>query len=111
MRPPGCERRPSVGTGAATSFAGDTASIARRADFPGLTLGQSRAIHRWIADGNGLPSERLAFVAVVSTAGGRYTRRAYFNLPSAQRAVERAEARGAEARIVLCQLVPVGGEL
>lgn len=39
---------------------------------------------------------------------GRSVRRhLYFNLPGAQRAVERARARGDQADMVLVQLVPV----
>ena len=37
-----------------------------------------------------------------------YRRRTYFNLPSAQRAVDRATHRGQSASIILCKLTPVG---
>lgn len=47
-------------------------------------------------------------VVVVRVDGEHYRRRVYLNLPSAQRAVERARARGRGAEIVLCQLVPAG---
>lgn len=40
----------------------------------------------------------------------RYRRRVLFNLPSAQRAVDRATAAGLDASIVLCQLIPAGGD-
>lgn len=51
------------------------------------------------------------YVAVVQVRGERvpprYRRRTYWNLPSAQRAVDRASQDGLEAHIVLCQLMPV----
>lgn len=37
-----------------------------------------------------------------------YKRRTYFNLPSAQRAVDRATERGQSAELILCKLVPAG---
>lgn len=48
------------------------------------------------------------FVAVVELANGNRRRYCYFNLPSAERAVRRANERGCAASIVLCQLAPVG---
>lgn len=55
------------------------------------------------------------YVAVIETRGehtpARYRRRVYFNLPSAQRAIDRATMAGLEASIVLCQLTPVEGDL
>ena len=52
------------------------------------------------------------YVAVVQVRGEhvppRYRRRTYWNLPSAQRAMDRAVMDGLEAHIVLCQLMPVG---
>lgn len=38
----------------------------------------------------------------------RYRRRVMFNLPSAQRAIDRAAQSGLEAHIVLCRLMPAG---
>ncbi|MGP5608643.1 hypothetical protein [Arthrobacter rhombi] len=53
------------------------------------------------------------YVAVVQVRGDhvppRYRRRVMFNLPSAQRAVDRATMDGLDASVVLCQLAPVGG--
>ena len=50
-------------------------------------------------------------VVVVSTGHGKHRRRVYFNLPSAQRAADRAIMAGHPAQLILCQLVPVqGGE-
>lgn len=43
-------------------------------------------------------------------AAPRYRRRVLFNLPAAQRAVDRATAQGLDASIILCQLIPVAGE-
>lgn len=37
-----------------------------------------------------------------------YRRRTYFNLPSAQRAIDRATERGQSAKLILCKLVPAG---
>jgi hypothetical protein len=48
------------------------------------------------------------YVVVVQVGEDRLRRRVYLNLPSAQRAVERAQDRGHEASVVLCQLQPVG---
>jgi hypothetical protein len=45
----------------------------------------------------------------VESAAGKYRRRVYFNLPSAQRAADRAIMAGHSAHIILCQLMPVGG--
>ncbi len=39
----------------------------------------------------------------------RYRRRCYWNLPAAQRAIDRATMHGRRATIQLCQLVPVTG--
>ena len=49
-----------------------------------------------------------AFVVVVDLGDDRHTRRVYLNLPSAQRAADRARERGREATIALCELHPVG---
>ncbi len=48
-------------------------------------------------------------VVVVETAGGRYRRRVYFNLPGAQRAADRAVIAGHSAHVILCRLMPVSG--
>lgn len=53
------------------------------------------------------------YVAVVQIRGDhapkRFRKRVYFNLPSAQRAIDRATMDGLEASIILCQLTPVSG--
>lgn len=53
------------------------------------------------------------YVAVVQVRGEhvppRYRRRTYWNLPSAQRAMDRATQDGLDAHIILCQLMPVVG--
>jgi hypothetical protein len=48
-------------------------------------------------------------VVVVETVHGRHRRRVYFNLPSAQRAADRAIMAGHPANVILCQLMPVTG--
>lgn len=53
------------------------------------------------------------YVAVVQIRGEhtpkRFRKRVYFNLPSAQRAIDRATMDGLEASIILCQLTPISG--
>lgn len=53
------------------------------------------------------------YVAVVQVRGEhvppRYRRRTYWNLPSAQRAMDRAIQDGLDAHVILCQLIPVAG--
>ena len=55
------------------------------------------------------------YVALVQVRGNhvpkRFRKRVYFNLPAAQRAIDRATMEGLEASIVLCQLTPVNGVL
>lgn len=51
------------------------------------------------------------YVVVVETSDERMRRRVYLNLPSAQKAVARAEERGHEARLYLARLDIVGGAL
>ncbi|WAJ32217.1 hypothetical protein OUO20_13720 [Arthrobacter sp. FX8] len=48
-------------------------------------------------------------VVVVETTQDRHRRRVYFNLPSAQRAADRAIMAGHPAHVILCQLMPVSG--
>jgi len=48
-------------------------------------------------------------VVVVETNQDRHRRRVYFNLPSAQRAADRAIMAGHPAHVILCQLLPVSG--
>lgn len=87
----------------------DSSSVAPHADVYGVTREKSRILQRWIADANGLEPARLALVAVVETAGGQYRRRVFLSLDAAHRALERAAARGLEARVLLCELRPVDG--
>ena len=53
------------------------------------------------------------YVAVVQIRSDspepRYRRRVVFNLPAANRAVDRAHIAGLDASVVLCQLTPVDG--
>lgn len=48
------------------------------------------------------------YAVLVETGEGRYRRRLFLTLASAERAVERAEDRGQSAHLVLCQIVPTG---
>lgn len=54
------------------------------------------------------------YVAVVQVRGTdiapKYRRRVYWNLPSAQRSLDRATMAGLDASIILCQLIPAGGD-
>ncbi|GAA1177818.1 hypothetical protein [Nesterenkonia xinjiangensis] len=59
--------------------------------------------------------EKVDGFAVVSTVRShddttRYRRQIHLSLKAAQRAVERAQARGCEATITLCELRPLAGE-
>jgi hypothetical protein len=56
------------------------------------------------------PSSRLTgvYVLVLTIDEDHTRRRCYFNLPSAQRAADKAEQTGHAADIVLCALDPVG---
>ena len=49
------------------------------------------------------------YVVVVETSDERMRRRVYLNLPGAQKAVQRAQERGHEARLFLARLDVVGG--
>ncbi len=49
-----------------------------------------------------------ALVALVEDKHGRYRRRVFLTLASAERAVALARARGADAQVVLVRLTPVG---
>lgn len=53
----------------------------------------------WAALGNG-------YAVVVHMRGGRYRRRLYFSLASAQRQAARARARGEHTHLALVRLVP-----
>jgi hypothetical protein len=75
----------------------------------GLTAEQSQLVHLYLANAYSLPPSRLAYVAVVEIAEGKYRRRPYLSLAAAQAAVERAEKRGVAARLALCELRPLGG--
>lgn len=52
--------------------------------------------------------DRLTGAFAVIVAGKTVRKHLYFNLPAAQRAVARAETRGATAHMILVRLVPVG---
>lgn len=48
-------------------------------------------------------------VVVVETPAGKYRRRVYFNLSSAQRAADRAVMAGHSVNVILCKLMPAAG--
>lgn len=50
-------------------------------------------------------------VVVVETAAGKYRRRVYLSLKSAQAAADRAAMAGYPAQLILCQLIASGGAL
>lgn len=58
-----------------------------------------------------LPAEAIAHAhaVLVSTPSGKYARRLYLSLHAADKAMERARARGQEAACVMVELVPVPG--
>ena len=51
-----------------------------------------------------------AYVALVLTPKGKFTRRVFLSLHGANQAVERARARGQAAAVVLCRLTPEYGQ-
>lgn len=64
-----------------------------------------------VPDHRALIDHAFILVSDISTASGhRTTRRTYFSLQAASRAKDRATMRGQTASVILCQLVPVGGE-
>lgn len=109
MRPKESDSRPA-GNGPANKSLGNEDDSTARNDIPGLTFEQSLILHNWIADANGVLPDRVALVAMVETPGGTYRRRVFLSLAAAQNALERAAERGLEARVLLCELVPVGGD-
>ena len=56
-----------------------------------------------------LTGVHMVVVEIESPSSIHYRRRAYYNLPSAQRAVDRAVERGQSAQLILCKLIPVVG--
>lgn len=63
------------------------------------------------ADTDDLTYQGRALAVLVEDKNGKYRRRLYLSLRSAERAVQRAQARGRDARAILVRLEPVeGGE-
>ena len=52
-----------------------------------------------------------AYVVLVVTPAHKYRRRVFLSLHSASAAVQRAQAKGQPARLMLCQLVPVAADV
>lgn len=48
-----------------------------------------------------------ALVVLVTDKNGKYRRRLYLSLRSAEKAVQRARARGRDAHVILCRIEPV----
>lgn len=65
-----------------------------------------------LATDSALIDRAEAIVVLVQDKAGRYRRRVFLTLASAERAVDQAAARGVDAQVVLCRLTPVeGGEV
>ena len=102
------ERRP---TGGGVHVEPSNQSVAANYD-PGAdpTLAALELVIRsWITPANYVCPSRVAFVVVVATRDGKHQRRVFLSLAAAQKAIERAEARGVDAEIMLCELRTVGG--
>ncbi|SMX80704.1 hypothetical protein BSP109_01638 [Brevibacterium sp. Mu109] len=64
-----------------------------------------------VPDADDLTQRGRALAVLVEDSSGRYRRRLYLSLRSAERAVQRAQQRGRDARAILVSLEPVeGGE-
>lgn len=85
---PGNERRPEHEPGAAESFGGDLTSVVP------TTLRHPKAI-------------AAGYAVLLLRSDDRVTRQVYLSLHSATKALERAEAKGRAASMVLVELVPV----
>jgi hypothetical protein len=53
----------------------------------------------------------VAYVVLVVTPAHKHRRRVFLSLHSASAAVQRAQAKGQPARLMLCQLVPATADL
>ncbi len=89
----------------------ETHPTTARRQLPGLTPEQAHIWHLWLADAYGVEGDRLAYVALVETPSGKYRRRVFLSLASALAAVERADARHQDARVILAELRALGGAL
>ena len=70
--------------------------------------------HENTGNSEGTPTEAALFAAargycvIVTSSEGRYRRRLFLSLHSAEKAVQRAKARGLYAAMVLAVIVPTG---
>lgn len=101
--PPGRERRPAEETGAAA----DTSHV----NPPGgvtvsVPPGSDNLPSSVLVSLDNLPTTHALLVTTGLRTGG-VRRHVYFNLPSAQRALERAARRGVPASVHLVRLAPV----
>lgn len=96
------QSRPAANRTAPESFDGDLPSIAP--DTRNLAdLDPARTPHAV----ENPKATAHAWAALVMRRNGHWSRQIYLSLHSATRAMERAEARGVDARLVLVELVPV----
>lgn len=93
MSIPAHESRPGGGSEAAESVVATHSQATAPAPLAHLTRADA--------------ARRLTDCYAVIVAGKAVRKHLYFNLPAAQRAAERATARGAEAHLILVRLVPV----
>ena len=70
----------------------------------GRTTAQPTPTRDWQAVADSI---RGAFVVVVEAPGATCRRRVFLTLSAADRAMQRAHARGCMAHLVLCRLLPV----
>lgn len=81
---------------------------------PGVGTGADRDVHGQANTSSVPVADRLAqyvhgvYVVIVQVGEDRLRRRVYLNLPSAQRAAERAQDRGHTAVVALARLDVVG---
>lgn len=90
------ESRPAANRAASKSFAGDTSRVPNQADL--------------LQDLDALAESLSGYLVVQVVIDDENHRRTtiYRSAGAAQRAVERAQARGRTAHVSLCQLLPVG---
>lgn len=108
------ERRPVVEGGAQNPGEKFSPIVAHEALLPRL-LAADESLLIPTSEGDELARQAGgAFVAVVEVKGGKYRRRAYLTLASAERAARNAQAEGRSAVVYLAELKPlyrvVGGE-
>ena len=76
-----------------------------------VTVNQSPAAGGMLVSPSLPTATDIAYVVVVVSPYGQPRRRPYLSLHHATAAVQRAEAKGQPARLVLCRLEPVAADL